>query len=63
MVRDVKPFGQVDHLPPWLDGPVIKALAKRNGWSYEQAQQALEAYGACPTHLPKAKEIEDAEAD
>jgi hypothetical protein len=60
MVRDVRPFGQVDHLPAWLDGPTIKALAKRNGWTYEQAQASLEAYGAKPTNI---KVEADAEAD
>lgn len=31
-------WGAVSGLPAHLDGPVIRALAKRNGWTYEQAK-------------------------
>ena len=49
MVRDVDPFVQIDNLPPWLDGQVIRALAKKNYWTYDQAKSSLEALGHMPT--------------
>jgi hypothetical protein len=50
MVREVTPFVSVS-CPEWMDGPVIKALAKKNHWSYEQAKASLQALG----HMPSRK--------
>jgi len=39
-------FSAISGLPPWLDGPRIKALAKREGITYARAQKSLEkVYG------------------
>jgi hypothetical protein len=45
---------------PWMDGPVITALAKRNHWSYEQAKEALRNLGHMPTKIKV--ETDDPEA-
>lgn len=34
-------FGAVRGLPPWLDGPRIKAKAEREGITYDEAKEAL----------------------
>ena len=39
-------FSAITGLPPWLDGPRIKAKAKKEGISYDEAKGVLEAtYG------------------
>ena len=34
-------FGAVKGLPPWLDGPAIKAKAEKEGITYDEAKAAL----------------------
>lgn len=36
-----RPFSAVSNLPPWLNGPQVKAHAKQWGVSYEEAQKRL----------------------
>jgi hypothetical protein len=52
-------WGAVSSLPAHLDGPVIRALAKRNGWTYEQAKASLEAYGDMPTKVKLENDDDD----